>query len=216
MRTSAWTNRAYVVTLLLLAALGCRQDRAESNSASGTQDRRNQTEPHGLAKSDKPFFVMFDLKPEGKQSDTTWLYSCTYAKAGATARFQVAFQVEPKAGQYGIRSGRGSFIAIKGSDPSVLLSDLKNALDATHMPGTKVRVHELPFEVAILGEHQHRDDDGSFVDADDGTWISSKLFLHGGEYEVFFNFEPAGGKGEFSMKDSDYGDGVLTELAKAL
>jgi len=45
-----------------------------------------------------------------------------------------------------------------------------------------------------------------------------KIFLGKGdsEGEVFLNFNSALGKGEFSIKDSDYGDFVIAELAKVL
>jgi len=40
--------------------------------------------------------------------------------------------------------------------------------------------------------------------------------LGDGSSEVFLNLNPALGKGEFSIKDPEYGDGVLQELAKVL
>jgi hypothetical protein len=45
-----------------------------------------------------------------------------------------------------------------------------------------------------------------------------KAFLSEGESEgeAFLNFNSAVGKAEFSIKDSDYGDFVMAELAKVL
>jgi hypothetical protein len=45
-----------------------------------------------------------------------------------------------------------------------------------------------------------------------------KIFLPkgGDDGEVFLNFDAVLGKGEFSIKDSDYGDYLLRELAKVL
>jgi hypothetical protein len=45
-----------------------------------------------------------------------------------------------------------------------------------------------------------------------------KIFLPkgGDDGEVFLNFNAVLGKGEFSIKDSDYGDYLLRELAKVL
>jgi hypothetical protein len=37
-----------------------------------------------------------------------------------------------------------------------------------------------------------------------------------GESEVFLNLNPTLRQGQFSIKDSDYGDAVLAELAKVL
>lgn len=49
-----------------------------------------------------------------------------------------------------------------------------------------------------------------------GNWIAAKLFFGGDQGEVFLNLNPALGKAEFSIKDSDYGDYVIGELAKVL
>ena len=43
-----------------------------------------------------------------------------------------------------------------------------------------------------------------------------KISLSGGEGEVFLNLNPATNNAEFSIKDADYGDIVLAELAKVL
>jgi len=45
-----------------------------------------------------------------------------------------------------------------------------------------------------------------------------KLFLPkgGDDGEVFLNINPLLGKGEFSIKDADYGDFVVQELARVL
>ncbi len=209
MRNWAWIS----VAVVLSGMFGCNG--SSNQPISGTDLHLQTREPHDLVPSDKPSNVMFDLQSKGKQSDTHRLYSATYQKNGKTARFQIAFDLNSQTNG-GIRSGKGSFIAIPGSDASAFLSDLKEALGATHAPGNKIRVSQLPFELAILGEHQKRKDDGSFVDADNGSWTAAKLFIKGGEYEVFLNFEADGGKAEFAMKDSDYGDGVLRELAKVL
>ena len=43
-----------------------------------------------------------------------------------------------------------------------------------------------------------------------------KIFFGDDEAEVFLNANPVSGKAEFSIKDPDYGDQVLAELAKVL
>ena len=43
-----------------------------------------------------------------------------------------------------------------------------------------------------------------------------KIFLAGDQSEVFLNLNPTTNKGEFSIKDVDYGDVVIAELAKVL
>ena len=43
-----------------------------------------------------------------------------------------------------------------------------------------------------------------------------EAFFSGDEGEVFLNLAPALGKAEFSIKDSDYGNFVVGQLAKVL
>ena len=47
-------------------------------------------------------------------------------------------------------------------------------------------------------------------------WIVLKLFLPkgGDKGEVFLNLNPVLGRGEFSIKDEDYGDYLLRQFAK--
>ena len=59
---------------------------------------------------------------------------------------------------------------------------------------------------------------GGFGAKPPGNWTAIKIFLGAGdqEGEVFLNLNPKIGKGQFSMKDAEYGELVLTELAKVL
>jgi hypothetical protein len=74
----------------------------------------------------------------------------------------------------------------------------------------------LPFRAVILGDHVSHSPNGEFAVTPPGNWTTIKLFLANGASEVFLNLDPALGKGEFSIKDPEYGDGVLQELAKVL
>ena len=114
--------------------------------------------------------------------------------------------------------GEGKFLAVTGSDNTILLQDLKKALDAKHVPQKSRRVAELAFDAVILGEKQSRDSSGGYSSNPAGDWITIKLFFPkgGDEAEVFLNLNPVLGKGEFSIKDSDYGDYLLREFAKVL
>ena len=52
-----------------------------------------------------------------------------------------------------------------------------------------------------------------------GDWMMVKIFLPKGsddEGELFLNLNPLLSKGEFSIKDSDYGDYLLKQFAKVL
>ncbi|HEY6253436.1 MAG TPA: hypothetical protein VI685_26055 [Candidatus Angelobacter sp.] len=122
-------------------------------------------------------------------------------------------------GEIPVAPGEGKFLAVAGSDNSVLLEDLKKALDAKHMPSHTPRIPELAFDAVVLGQKQSRDASGGFSSKPVGDWILIKLFFPKGrddEAEVFLNLNPVLGKGEFSLKDSDYGDYLLREFAKVL
>jgi hypothetical protein len=76
------------------------------------------------------------------------------------------------------------------------------------LPDRVARAQTVPFTFASLGENQ----------LPSGRWSSLKLFFGEGEQEceVFLNLNPAIGKAEFSIKDSDYGDLLLAQFAKVL
>lgn len=59
---------------------------------------------------------------------------------------------------------------------------------------------------------------GGFNASPPGNWIAIKIFIGEGEQEaeVFLNFNTIIGKGQFSIKDPDYGDLVLKKLATVL
>ena len=112
----------------------------------------------------------------------------------------------------------GRFIAVEGSDNSLLLVDLKKALDAKNIPQRTSRVKEIAFDAVLLGDHQSRDEAGGFHDNPSGDWVLVKVFLPkgGDDGEVFLNINPVLGKAEFSIKDSDYGDYLVAQFAKVL
>jgi hypothetical protein len=115
-------------------------------------------------------------------------------------------------------SGQGKFIAETGSNPTVLLDDLRISLEAKSAPTNVKRVSELPFEYVRFGERLSRTAKGGLAEAPSGTWTAMKLFIGQGEDEgeVFFNINPDTGHGEFSIKDAEYGDIVLAQLATVL
>lgn len=109
-------------------------------------------------------------------------------------------------------------VAIAGSDATVLLADLKVALEATTQPAKVGRVDSLPFEFVTLGKNKSQATGGGFADKPPGNWIPMKIFLGEGKNEgqVFLNLNPILKMGQFSSKDPDYGDLVLAQLAKVL
>jgi hypothetical protein len=164
--------------------------------------------------------VFVEIVPDGPQTDDKMRYLATYKKNGRTARFAVQFLAEKnldsQAGMR-IRTGRGSFIAEPRSDNVELLAELKSALAANSIPQKSIRVRELPFTFVFLGENDELGEDGGLKGSATGHWVGAKLFLGSTqETEMFFNFEKPGGKAEFSMKDEEYGDALMKELAKVL
>ena len=103
-------------------------------------------------------------------------------------------------------------------DASVLLADLKKALEAKTLPLKVERVRNLPFQFVSLGKHQSQAFGGGFNAKPPGNWTPMKIFIGEGEQEgeVFLNLNPAIKKGQFSIKDADYGDIVLAQLARVL
>jgi len=112
--------------------------------------------------------------------------------------------------------GKGRILAQPGSDATPFLEALKKALEAKKIPKNTPRVASIPFTYAVLGENMSRDANG-FGDKP-GHWMPMKIFFNEdeNESEVFLNLNPLINKGEFAIKDEDYGDLVLSELAKVL
>jgi hypothetical protein len=119
---------------------------------------------------------------------------------------------------FDIQSGKGRFIAVPGSDASVLLADLKNALEAKTFPKHSKRVATLPFTFVTFGNNESQSSGAGFSPKPAGHWTPMKIFIGEGEQEgqVFVNLNPVSKKGQFSMKDQDYGDIVLSQLAGVL
>ena len=199
--------RIHFVTIALLAtalSAGCQKEEAQPIA-----------EPQVPAAGDG--WLMFSLRPaDGASSDNVKRYQAAYVAEGKTARFDIELTMARPSGQIPVAFTKGKFIAVPNSDASTLLAALQKTLQAKTIPTGAVRVAELPFSAAILGEHVSHSSNGGFAVKPPGNWTTIKLFLGDGSSEVFFNLNPVLGKGEFSIKDPDYGDGVLQELAKVL
>ena len=163
--------------------------------------------------------VSFDAKLESGSANleqaTTWLGSSQSEGHSATFRFELG-PSDAGNGAVPIRFGKGKFLSVTGSDATMLLSQLKTALQAKVAPQRVKRASSLPFEYIVLARGTRHNRDGSLGDQKTGDWIALKLFFGDDESEVFMNLNPVINKGEFTIKDPDYGDGVLSELAKVL
>jgi hypothetical protein len=208
------TRYLYLValSLALFTISGCQKQ-----STAPRQKPSNPTFEPNLD-ADLPPTVIFDLKPS-KAGGGSNVYDCRYVARGKTARFRLEFR-EAGGTSKDIPAawGEGKFVSVADSNNASLLGDLKKALDAKHIPTHSERVAELPFDTAVLGKKQSRSSSGGFSSTPPGDWVLIKVFLPkgGDDGEVFLNLNPVLGKGEFSIKDSDYGDYLLNAFAKVL
>ncbi|MGA3049245.1 MAG: hypothetical protein ABSD67_21620 [Terracidiphilus sp.] len=153
-----------------------------------------------------------------------------YTSQGKTAKFRIeigpATPIPKGDDGFNFTTGEGKLISEPGSDSSVLIAELKKALEANRLPGKVQRSTVLPFTYVIFGEHDSQAEGGGFSFKPPGNWTAMKIFIGTGEHigkgeesdegEVFLNFNPVSGKAQFSEKDKDYGDYVLAKLATVL
>jgi hypothetical protein len=159
-------------------------------------------------------WLSFELQGPEQRGDAT-LYYATYRAEGKVARFNLELNSKPPSAD-GL--GFGRFMAVPGSDSSVLLRNLKTTLAATKMPTGVTRATNLSFAFILLGNDMSHADDGGMSTDPRGHWTAMKLFIghEKDDAEVFLNFNTALHKGEFSIKDEGYGDTLLRYLAKVL
>jgi hypothetical protein len=162
-------------------------------------------------------WLMFDLL-QVRDNGNTRTFVCSYQSGDKIARFKFDVEAGELSGFPPTAAASGKFIAVSGSDASIFLQNLKKALEAKSLPRNTVRVSELPFAAVILGTTQSHSKDGGFFTEPAGNWTVMKIFIGKKDDpgEVFLNFNTVLHKGEFSIKDPDYGDGVLKELSKVL
>jgi hypothetical protein len=198
------------LTVSLVAVGACRQ------SSRGAQE---QVQEHYLS---VPNSVGFDIELQ-RTNDASLQLLATYTSHGKIAKFKIELD-QPKSIKedepinFDIQSGKGRFVAVVGSDATVLLADLKNALEAKSFPKQFKRVAVLPFTFITFGNNNSQASDGGFNAKPAGHWTPMKIFIGNGEQEgqVFVNINPVIKKGQFSMKDPDYGDIVLAQLSSVL
>jgi hypothetical protein len=205
-----WRFPSCCLLAVLMVSAACRQDPTGTSGPIA--------EPY-IPDSNS---VGFDIESvQGSGSSQQWLV--TYNSQGKTAKFRIELG-QPKASKakdtldFDIESGEGKFIAEPGSDANVLLADLKKALEAKTLPTHVKRVDTLPFTYVSFGKNQSQAPGGGFNAKPPGHWTPMKIFIGEGEEEgeVFVNLNPATKRGQFSIKDPDYGDIVLAQLARVL
>jgi len=140
-------------------------------------------------------------------------FIATYTAHGKTTKFRI--QLDPASSTAkNFEVGKGRFLPEPGSDRAAILGDLASVLDAKQIPKKIARASSIPFEYVVLGENMSKEQNG--FGATPGHWWVLKLFFGNGDAELFLNLNQAIQKGEFSMKDPDYGDYLIAQLARIL
>lgn len=165
--------------------------------------------------------VGFDLVPVSNGTASQWFG--TYASQGKIAKFRIELgkaraATSDEGRQFKITSGEGRFVPEPGSDSTVLLIELRKALQAKTEVQPALMKTTVTFTFAKIGDNLSQAEGGGFAANPTGNWTALKLFFGEGdqESEVFLNINPRTRKGQFSIKDPDYGDLVLKELSKVL
>jgi hypothetical protein len=189
----------------------------------GCSKSTNTTEPRAVEPYlPDPGSVGFDIAPLGGNNGSTQ-WRAIYTSQGKTAKFRIEFGPEKAAPTKDSKAvpvsfGTGRILAEPGSDSSTLLSDLAKALEAKHPPAKVKRISFLPFTFANIGTDLSQAPGGGFNTKPSGHWIATKIFIGEDHQEgqFFLNINPATNKGQFSIKDADYGDIVISGLAQVL
>lgn len=189
--------------LLLISSVAC--DRQSANPSTPKLEPHSQTQDS----------IAFSFTPVEHASNS---WTGNYTSSGRTTVFRIELgPLKPmNEKEFSMFSGHGKFIHVPGSDRTALLPDLARVLQAKKIPISTTRLDILPFDYVILGQNQSRSADGAFGDSPKGSWTAMKIFLGDDEGEVFLNFNATDKMAEFSIKDSDYGDYLIAQLAKVL
>lgn len=187
---------------------GCRKEK--DNTARGTKDADAQAEIGSVS------FRISDVAFEKTEDGEILTCVATREKAGEKCEFGIELHLRLPSGDSPFSFGKGAFTRRPGSVNGLFLKDLAKAIQASGgVPKANVQeTDRLEFDLALLGLSLTRDAMGGFTNDPDGDWIATKIFLAGGEAEVYLNLNPEEGVGEFSIKDPEYGDIVVSELTK--
>jgi hypothetical protein len=145
------------------------------------------------------------------------------AEVGPSCKFEIEIGKATSGGdgQFDFSFAPAAIVRRAGADCTQFLASLAPALGFSGDVPQPEPTSRLEASVTILGKNQSRANAnaqiaGAFVGNPPGPWLVTKLFLADGEGEVFLNLNETDGFGEFSIKDPDYAELVVTELAKVL
>lgn len=162
-----------------------------------------------------PLGFKITILPGGSDTETLALMAA-YGENENETKFVIEIQApNEKEGSRPISFSRGAFRHVPGSRPTRFFDQLAKALTANTPSLSNTKLETLPFGIAFLGAATARIPGGGFGGGK-GDWYATKLFLDQDQAEVFFNFNLVSGEAEFSIKDEDYGNTVLSELSKVI
>src|SRR5262249_46875494 len=141
-------------------------------SHEANEEHESKPEPKSVAEPLVPDvgdgWLSFELQgPEPGQSGDATIFLAAFRTEGKVARFDFELNTKPPSAD-GL--GFGRFIAVPGSDSSVLLRNLKTTLAAKKPPIGVVRVKELPFAFILLGNDMSHARDGGMFAEPRGHW----------------------------------------------
>jgi hypothetical protein len=152
---------------------------------------------------------------------TEKVWSATAIRGDRIAQFRVELLIKAEKGDALFTFTKGAFMREAGSDGKWFLAELVHLLGAKDIPEKVTPSDRLEFDATILGTSMSRQAGadqfaGSFTSTPPGHWITIKIFVAGGEGEFYLNLNPTDSHGEISLKDEEYGNIVVRELARIL
>jgi len=151
---------------------------------------------------DPPVAASFSIAPSGREG--AW-------RASTPDGCRFGLEIGSAKGPW----GKGAFVREKAVSCGPFLSRVAAALEGKKV-ARAARVDRVDFDLAVLGTDLRRGANGDGFSGKGGGWTATKLFLDGGNAEVYLNFNPGTGEAELSQKDADYGEDVLRILASVL
>lgn len=205
----------FLMIIALLGSFACQRATVPPNSNKATDTASYTSDPGS---------VSFKIQEVSRQKtndgdEVTWLAS--HESQSGVARFRIRMILKHLSGDLPLAFSKGALLRESDSRPDEFLRQVAKALEAEGGGEVKAKVNSLDFSIALLGQNQSRGSGpdqtgGGFTSTPPGDWLITKVFVADGEGEFFLNLNSKLGVGEISIKDSEYGDIVLSELARIL
>ena len=198
-----------IIPALFLLTVACGGDSSRSEQPTASPLSSGSALPPGT----------FRLAALGPSSEGASRYLASTSPERSGCSFEIVVTgAKPASGSL-FSFASAALVRRPKSDCSAFLRALAPELGFKGTLPTPQRLSRLDAKAAILGTNQSRHPEkpevaGSFSSQPPGHWTVMKLFLQGGDGEVFLNLNSSDGVGAFSFKDEDYASIVVTDLAK--